>query len=103
MQPEQATVVKIIEVVGSSSVSFSDAVRSAVRTASGTIRNITGVDVIASSADVGPDGELTLYKVDCKIAFVIDSGDVRRDLAEMAAEQPAEPPYLESGPADQDR
>jgi dodecin len=103
MQEEAGSVVKVIEVVGSSPTSFSDAVRSAVRTASATIRNITGVDVIASSADVGPDGELTRYKVDCKIAFVIESGDVRRDLAEMTAEQPAEPPYLESGPADQDR
>jgi flavin-binding protein dodecin len=103
MQAEHGSVVKVIEVIGSSTTSFSDAVRNAVRTASATVRNITGVDVLSSSADVGPDGELTSYKVDCKIAFVIESGDLRRDLAEMAAEQPAEPPYLESGPADQDR
>ena len=38
-----ATVVKIIEIMGVSQESFSDAVREAVRTASESIRNITGV------------------------------------------------------------
>ena len=67
-------VVKVIELVGSSPNSFSDAVRNAVRTASETIRNIRGVEVISSSADVGDNGELTLYKVNLKIAFLIERG-----------------------------
>jgi len=66
-------VVKIIELVGSSPSSFSDAVRSAVATASKTIRNITGVDVISSNASV-ENGEISLYKVQVKIAFVLDPG-----------------------------
>lgn len=65
-------VVKIIELVGSSPTSFSDAVRNAVATASKTVRNITGVDVLSSSATV-ENGEISLYKVQVKIAFVIDS------------------------------
>lgn len=65
-------VVKVIELVGSSTDSFSDAVRNAVRTAAQTIRNIQGVDVLSSSAAVGENGELTLYKVNCKIAFLIE-------------------------------
>jgi dodecin len=65
-------VVKILELVGSSPKSFSDAVRNAVQIASQTIRNIKGVDVISSSADVGEGGELTLYKVNVKIAFLIE-------------------------------
>ncbi len=65
-------VVKVIELVGSSPNSFSDAVRNVVRTASETIRNIRGVDVISSNADVGDNGEITNYKVQCKIAFVIE-------------------------------
>ena len=65
-------VVKVIELVGSSPSSFSDAVRNAVRTAARTIRNIKAVDVIASSAEVGDDGEISTYKVDVKIAFVIE-------------------------------
>ena len=67
-------VVKVIELVGSSPKSFSDAVRNAVKTASATIRNIKGVEVVNSNADVGSDGELTLYKVNVKIAFLIDRG-----------------------------
>ena len=67
-------VVKIIEVVGSSPSSFSDAVRNAVSTAAQTLRNITGVDVISSNATV-ENGQISLYKVHVKIAFVLDSGD----------------------------
>ena len=67
-------VVKVIELVGSSNSSFSDAVRNAVRTASQTIRNIRGVDVLSSSADVNDSGELSVYKVNCKIAFMVESG-----------------------------
>jgi len=65
-------VVKVVELVGSSDASFSDAVRNAVRTASRTIRHIRGVDVVASSASVGEDGEIAIYKVDCKIAFIVE-------------------------------
>lgn len=65
-------VVNVIELVGSSPTSFSDAVRNAVKTASQTVRNIRGVEVLTSSADVGDDGELALYKVNCKIAFMLD-------------------------------
>jgi flavin-binding protein dodecin len=73
-----AGVVRVIELVGSSPTSFSDAVRMAVKTASGTVRNIRGVQVLSSTADVDEHGNLTLYKVNVKIAFVYDmgSGDV---------------------------
>jgi flavin-binding protein dodecin len=68
-------VVRVIEVVGSSPNSFSDAVRTAVKTASQTLRHIRGVEVISSNADVDDDGNLTLYKVNCKIAFVYEGGE----------------------------
>jgi dodecin len=70
-----ADVVKVIELVGSSPNSFSDAVKSAVATASQTIRGITGVDVISSNASVD-NGAITLYKVQVKIAFVVDASSV---------------------------
>lgn len=66
-------VVKIIELVGTSPDSFSAAVRNAVKTAAKTVRNIKGVDVLSSSADVDENGDLVNYKVDVKIAFVIDT------------------------------
>lgn len=68
-------VVKVIELVGSSPNSFSDAVKSAVKTAAHSVRNIQGVEVKGSTADVGGDGNLTLYKVHCKVAFVIEGSE----------------------------
>lgn len=65
-------VVRITEIVGSSPNSFSDAVRNAVKAAAQTVRGITGVEVIGSNADVDENGNLSLYKVNCKIAFVVE-------------------------------
>jgi flavin-binding protein dodecin len=65
-------VVRISEIVGSSPNSFSDAVRNAVLAAAQTVRGITGVEVIRSNADVDENGNLSLYKVNCKIAFVVE-------------------------------
>ena len=65
-------VVKVIELVGSSPTSFEDAVRTAVRTAALSIRNIRGVDVVGQSASV--DGaDIVNYKATCRIAFVVDA------------------------------
>jgi flavin-binding protein dodecin len=64
-------VVKVTELVGSSPNSFSDAVRNAVREASKTVRGIQGVEVVSSNATV-QDGEITNYKVDVKIAFLVE-------------------------------
>ena len=74
MAEQPGGVVKVIELVGSSEKSFSDAVRNAVKIASQTIRNIQGVEVLTSNASVGDNGELSIYKVNCKIAFLIDRG-----------------------------
>lgn len=69
-------VVKVIELVGSSPNSFSDAVRNAVKTASKSLRNIRGVEVLSSTAEVGDGGEISNYKVQCKVAFIIEGSDV---------------------------
>ena len=66
-------IVKVIEVVGSSPSSFSDAVRNAVSTTARTVRGIRGVEVLTSNAEVDENGQLSLYKVACKIAFVVES------------------------------
>ena len=67
----EGAVVKVLELVGSSPNSFSDAVRNAVTRASQTIRNITGVDVVSSNATV-ESGQIVNYKVAVKIAFVLE-------------------------------
>jgi flavin-binding protein dodecin len=66
-----ARVVKIVELMGISDESFSDAVRQAVKEASKTIRNITGVEVIKSTAEV-EDDEIFEYHVTVRLAFAIE-------------------------------
>ncbi len=61
--------IKVIEVIGTSDRSWEEAARNAVRAARETIREITGVDVKAWTARVGPDGEITEYHATVKIAF----------------------------------
>lgn len=79
MNPSTATpVVKVVELVGVSTESWSDAARSAIATASTTIRNITGVDVIRSTASVR-DGMIHEYHVDLKVAFVVDANGSAAD------------------------
>jgi flavin-binding protein dodecin len=75
------SVAKIIELVGSSTESWEDAVRSAVAEASRTLRGVTGVDVQDWTASV-EDGEIVEYKANVKVAFGIESeneGDEEED------------------------
>ena len=63
-------VAKVIEVVGSSPKSWADAADRAVRTASKTIKGITGVQVQHMTASVKA-GKIATYKTTVKIAFGI--------------------------------
>ncbi len=58
----------IREMVGSSPLSWSDAARQAVATASRTVRNIQQVEVVKSTARV-ENGEIREYRVELKIHF----------------------------------
>jgi dodecin len=70
----QEGVIKIVELVGISQQSFSDAVRQAVTEASKTIRGINGVEVQSSQATV-KDGQIAEYRVNVKIAFPVERAD----------------------------
>jgi flavin-binding protein dodecin len=67
-------VVKIIEVIGTSKIGFDDAIATAIKTASHSLRHITGADVkhMTVAAD---EGAITEYRVDLKLAFALDAGD----------------------------
>jgi flavin-binding protein dodecin len=67
-------VIKVIELVGVSPNSWSDAARNAVAEASRTVRGITGLDVIHSTAVVD-GGDIKEYHVNVKIAFVVERED----------------------------
>ena len=65
------TTIKIIELVGSSPISWENAVQETVTEASKTINNILGVDVINQTAVV-KDGKVVQYRVNVKLAFKVD-------------------------------
>ncbi len=65
--------VRVIELVGVSDKSWSDAAQLAVARASETPRHITGLDVLHSTAVVR-DGKIAQYHVNEKVAFVVEGG-----------------------------
>ena len=70
-------VVRVSELVGVSSEGWSDAARQAVARASQTLRHITGLDVVKSSAVV-KDGKIVEYHVNVKLAFVIEGAEIEK-------------------------
>ncbi|MGV3529705.1 MAG: dodecin family protein [Flavisolibacter sp.] len=64
-------VVKVIELIASSSKGIDDAIQEAVNEASKTIRNIDSVYVKDIKAHV-KDGKITSYGCICKVAFRVD-------------------------------
>lgn len=68
-------VVRVIELVGVSSKSWSDAAQQAVARASQTVRHVTGVDVLKSSAVV-KGGKITEYHVNVKLAFIVEGANI---------------------------
>lgn len=66
----EAGAVKVIEIIGISTVSFDDAVNQAVAKASESVNGITGVEVLKQSARVR-DGKVTEYHADVKLAFAV--------------------------------
>ena len=65
------SVVKIIELVGSSPKSWQDAVETAIARAAGTVRNIRGVDVLGWTGKVKGD-KIVEYRANVKISFVVE-------------------------------
>ena len=64
-------IVKVIEVIASSEKGIDDAIQTAVREASKTVRNIDSVFVKDIKAHVKND-KVTSYGVICKISFRLD-------------------------------
>lgn len=64
-------VIKIVELIGVSQKSFDDAFREGADRAMKTLRNVTGIDVVGQNAAVA-NGEIVQYKVNLKVAFVVE-------------------------------
>jgi flavin-binding protein dodecin len=68
-------VVRVIELVGVSAKSWSDAAQQAVARASQTVRHVTGVEVLRSTAVV-KDGKIVEYHVNVKVAFIVEGSAI---------------------------
>lgn len=64
-------VAKIIEITAQSNESFEDAIRQGIAKASETVHNIEGAWVKEQKVVV-TDGNITGYRVDLKVTFVLD-------------------------------
>lgn len=64
-------IVKVIEVIASSEVSFDDAIKNAVEEVSQTIKNIDSVYVKDMKVHV-KDGKITSYGCICKVSFRVE-------------------------------
>lgn len=63
--------VKIIELMGSSTKSWPDAVEEAVAKAGESLRNIHSVDVMGLKAKIA-NGKISEFRANVKIAFLIE-------------------------------
>ena len=66
-------VVKVIEILSNSNVSWEDATQQGVSHAAKTIRNIKSAYASNFAAEVGNDGKITEYRVNLKISFALDN------------------------------
>ena len=62
---------KIVELVGTSTKGFEDAISEAVRRTSKSVRNVRGVDVVGQKAIV-KDGRVVEYRVNLKLSFGVE-------------------------------
>jgi flavin-binding protein dodecin len=66
-------VYKVVELVGSSETSIEDAIQTAVRRASQTLRNLRWFEVIQTRGHV-ENGEVRHYQVVLKAGFTLEGG-----------------------------
>lgn len=64
-------IVKVIEVLAESKVSWEDAAQSAINEASKSLRNIKSVYVENANAEV-ENGKIVSWRLNCKISFLLE-------------------------------
>jgi len=68
---DTSPVVKVIELIATSSEGFDDAIAKGVATAAESLRHIAGADVKHMTVAV-KNGKITQFRVDLKVAFAIE-------------------------------
>jgi hypothetical protein len=76
--PEHArapAVVRVVEMVGVSEESWSDAARQIVARAAQKFRHVTGLEVLRTSAVVC-DGKIVEYRLTARLAFIVEPAEI---------------------------
>jgi flavin-binding protein dodecin len=66
-------VYKIVELVGTSGTSVSDAIQNAIARVTTTVRNVKWFEVVQVRGEV-KDGKVEHYQVTLKVGFTLDDG-----------------------------
>ena len=73
-ETEKHSLAKVIELIGSSRISWEDAAHNAVKEASKTIRHIKGVYLKECTAKV-ENGRIVEYRANVKVTFIYEGED----------------------------
>lgn len=65
------SVVKVIEVLADSKVSWEDAAKNAISKASETLHNVKSVYIMDHNAKV-ENGKIVSYRINAKVSFILD-------------------------------
>ncbi len=68
------TVYRVTDIIGTSTESWEDAATSAIKTASGTIRDLRVAEVVAQDIAVGDDGAVT-FRTKIRLSFKYEGGE----------------------------
>jgi flavin-binding protein dodecin len=79
------SIYRVTEIVGTSTRSWEDAVKSAVQTAAKSLRDLRVAEVGALDVTIGEDGKLKSYRAKVKLSFKFEPEGAVRAAAEPAA------------------
>jgi flavin-binding protein dodecin len=68
------TVYRVTDIIGTSSESWEDAATTAIKTASGTIRDLRVAEVVAQDIALGDDGAVT-YRTKIRLSFKYEGAE----------------------------
>ncbi len=68
------SVYKVVEIIGTSTVSWDDAAVTAVRTAQETLRDLRVAEVVQQDLDLGGEGETIVYRTKLRLSFKFEPG-----------------------------
>ena len=68
------SVYRVTDLIGTSTESWQDAASVAIKTASGSLRDLRVAEVVAQDIHLGEDGEIT-YRTKLRVSFKYESGE----------------------------